>query len=198
MARASLPAPEDIDSLLLPMAAEGWSHCAGFGVVVRERRAPRACACVWRAIAGAVLGMAERIDAYPSWHPLWGPHGCSRPGEEFLADVQAAQRALERNLQRALALSLEGDWRYCSKRMGLDRGQWFHELYRARQRFGQECYQRGLYPFGVYFHQPSIPQQQHIAPEQGPRRTVARLSDMLPFRQRSRAWATSIGRYYAA
>jgi hypothetical protein len=50
---------------------------------------------------------------------------------------------------------LEGrDWRYCCPRLGLDRGSFFHEVYRVEQRLGSafaEISPIPLFPLGRYF-----------------------------------------------
>jgi hypothetical protein len=49
---------------------------------------------------------------------------------------------------------LGADWKLCCRKLGMDRGNFFHELYRIQQRLGRvfrELQPYGLYPLDEYF-----------------------------------------------
>ncbi|HUP05355.1 MAG TPA: hypothetical protein VMU19_15260 [Bryobacteraceae bacterium] len=77
--------------------------------------------------------------------------------EEYLADVQlVAQRVLtelEFQLFRFHYL-LGADWKACSKRLNLDRGSFFHGIYRVEEKLGRafaETAPYPLFPLADYF-----------------------------------------------
>lgn len=154
-----IPDPADIDSTLLPLAAESCAWCRGYGVVVRSQRGPRACECVWREICRAVRRFCRTVDRYPA-EPLRGPTAYSRPGEEYLADVELAARCVARRRYEALDM----EWPDASKHTGLSRELWFHERYRIMARLGRAFYERGMYPLERYFAQRVVPAQPAVRP----------------------------------
>jgi hypothetical protein len=86
-------------------------------------------------------------------HPTWG-----RKDEEYIADFcLVSRRALddfEYKLFRYHFL-LGADWKLCSRRLGLDRGNFFHAVYRVEQKLGRvfrELQPYPLYPLDEYFH----------------------------------------------
>lgn len=96
------------------------------------------------------------------------PHcGKNRPGswgrkdEEYIADFSLiAKRHLtpaEHQLFRYHFL-LGADWKLCTRRLGMDRGNFFHAVYRIEQKLGRvfrELQPYPLYPLDDYFHGPS-------------------------------------------
>jgi hypothetical protein len=93
--------------------------------------------------------------------------GRSRPGtwgrkdEEFIADFcLVSRRTLDENEHRIFRFHflLGADWRLCSRRLGLDRGNFFHAVYRIEQKLGRafrELQPYALFPLDEYFHGPS-------------------------------------------
>jgi len=97
-----------------------------------------------------------------------------RKDEEFVADFcLVARRALsdsEHKLFRYHFL-LGADWKLCTRKLGIDRGTFFHRVYRIEQKLGRvfrELEPYGLFPLDEYFHGPS---RLGVAPHTPPRRT---------------------------
>ena len=96
------------------------------------------------------------------------PHqGRSRPStwgrkdEEYMADFcLVSRRALddfEHRLFRYHFL-LGADWKLCSRKLGIDRGNFFHAVYRIEQKLGRvfrELEPYPLFPVDDYFHGPT-------------------------------------------
>jgi hypothetical protein len=86
----------------------------------------------------------------------WG-----RKNEEYIADFcLVARRTLdefEHKLFRYHFL-LGADWKLCSLRLGLDKGSFFHAIYRMEQKLGRtfrELEPYPLFPVDEYFNGPS-------------------------------------------
>jgi hypothetical protein len=65
---------------------------------------------------------------------------CGRPGEEYAADVVlAARRNLDEWEWKLFQLHMmEGrEWSECCPKLGVDRGNFFHAVYRIEQRLGR-------------------------------------------------------------
>ncbi|MBZ5602839.1 MAG: hypothetical protein LAO79_11085 [Acidobacteriia bacterium] len=96
------------------------------------------------------------------------PHlGKSRPStwgrkdEEYIADFCLVSRRtldeFEHRLFRYHFL-LGADWKLCSRRLGIDRGNFFHAVYRIEQKLGRvfrELEPYPLFPVDEYFSGPS-------------------------------------------
>jgi hypothetical protein len=53
---------------------------------------------------------------------------------------------------------LGADWKLCTRKLGIDRGNFFHSVYRIEQRLGRmfrELQPYPLFPLDDYFHGPS-------------------------------------------
>jgi hypothetical protein len=93
--------------------------------------------------------------------------GRQRPGtwgrkdEEYIADFcLVARRTLNEEEHRLFRFHflLGADWKLCSRRLGLDRGNFFHAVYRMEQKLGRvfrELEPYPLFPLDEYFHGPS-------------------------------------------
>jgi hypothetical protein len=81
----------------------------------------------------------------------------SRKNEEFIADFcLVSQRALDDFEYPIFKYHfLQGaDWKLCCRKLGMDRGNFFHEVYRIEQRLGRvfrELQPYALYPLDEYF-----------------------------------------------
>jgi hypothetical protein len=77
--------------------------------------------------------------------------------EEFVADFcLVSKRALEEPeyLLFKYHFLLGADWRLCCRRLGMDRGSFFHQLYRIEQKLGRvyrELRPHALFPLDEYF-----------------------------------------------
>ncbi|HUB83990.1 MAG TPA: hypothetical protein VMB03_34580 [Bryobacteraceae bacterium] len=96
-----------------------------------------------------------------TWERCGGPTGYraySRKREEYMADFcLVSKRTLEEIENRVFRLHflLGADWRLCCRRLGLDRGTYFHVIYRIENRLGRvfaELVPYPLYPVAEYFN----------------------------------------------
>ena len=77
--------------------------------------------------------------------------------EEFMADFcLVSKRALERREYAIFRFHylLGADWKLCCRRLKMDRGSFFHELYRMEQKLGRvyrELQPHSLFPLDEYF-----------------------------------------------
>jgi hypothetical protein len=120
----------------------------------------RACFGKWRDIAenqlASRLGSSttSRLGRRPA-----GRHGWfyARPREEYRADFELiARRTLDARHYAVFRMHfLEGlDWRICCTRLGMDRGNFFHSVYRVEERLGRayrEAAPYALFPVYDYF-----------------------------------------------
>jgi hypothetical protein len=151
----------------LPIADHQCSVCHGLGLRGGRLDAIEPCNCVLRAIFRAcfqrfqVCATKEKslskvtLDGAStrSRRAVWG-----RKDEEFIADFMlVAKRTLnpgEHQLFRFHFL-LSADWRLCCKRLSLDKGVFFHAVYRIEQKLGRvfrELQPYPLYPVDEYFN----------------------------------------------
>jgi hypothetical protein len=83
---------------------------------------------------------------------VWG-----RKDEEYAADFcLVSRRVLDEEEYRIFRYHflLGADWRLCCRKLGIDRGTFFHSVYRIQQRLGRvyrELAPYGLYPIEDYF-----------------------------------------------
>ena len=90
----------------------------------------------------------------------WG-----RKDEEYIADFcLVSRRALDELEYRVFKFHflLGADWRLCTRRLNIDRGNFFHIVYRIEQKLGRvyrELEPYGLFPLDEYFHGPRHPPQ---------------------------------------
>jgi hypothetical protein len=85
----------------------------------------------------------------------WG-----RKDEEYMADfILVSRRTLEEFEFRVFRFHflLGADWKLCCRRLNIDRGNFFHAVYRIQQKLGRvfrELEPYGLFPVDEYFHGP--------------------------------------------
>jgi len=75
----------------------------------------------------------------------------ARKDEEYVADFHLiARRVLDRFHYQVFSYHflLGGDWRICCQRLHIDRGQFFHAVYRVQETLGRTFYE--LEPYGLY------------------------------------------------
>jgi hypothetical protein len=75
----------------------------------------------------------------------------SRKDEEYAADFHlVSRRALDPFHYRLFSYHflLGADWKLCCRRLDLDRGRFFHAVYRVQETLGQVFYE--LEPYGLY------------------------------------------------
>ena len=89
------------------------------------------------------------------------PNTWGRKDEEFIADFSlVARRALSEDEYRLFRYHflLGADWKLCTRKLGMDRGNFFHSVYRIEQKLGRlfrELQPYPLFPLDDYFHGPS-------------------------------------------
>jgi hypothetical protein len=106
----------------------------------------------------------ERHLSHVSLEPHSGrnrPNSWGLKDEEFIADFTlVARRHLTEEEHRLFRYHflLGADWKLCSRKLGMDRGNFFHAVYRIEQKLGRvfrELEPYPLFPLDDYFHGPS-------------------------------------------
>src|SRR5262245_13512047 len=152
------------------LAMHGCAHCLGTGLRMTRRGTLSPCNCVLRSIFRICYHRFVKCvtqERHLSRISLEPHSGRQRPGtwgrkdEEYIADFcLVARRALtdfEHRLFRYHFL-LGADWKLCSRGLGIDRGNFFHAVYRIEQKLGRvfrELQPYALFPLDEYFHGPS-------------------------------------------
>jgi hypothetical protein len=148
------------------LASESCTYCHGMGTraVYKTKLAP--CNCVFRAIFRACLNRFRDCAASGthfgtvSWEFCAGAGGrrmYSRKREEFMADFcLIANRSLDEEERRIFHLYflVGADWKMCCRRLGIERGNFFHAVYRIGRVVGRafaETEPYALYPLDEYF-----------------------------------------------
>jgi hypothetical protein len=115
-------------------------RCDGRGFLPLET-----CECVSRAVFRIVLSR------------YWRAIETSRPtvrGMLLRCDFElAAARVLEPQELDVFRLHFlgRGDWHVCCRRLKVDRGRFYHSVYRAEAVLGRELLRRGIFPLWLYF-----------------------------------------------
>jgi hypothetical protein len=154
----------------LALAMHNCSQCHGSGLRLIKKGAASPCNCVLRAIFRICWDRfircvtQEKHLSRVSVEPHAGrsrPSTWGRKDEEYIADFcLVAHRTLddfENRLFRYHFL-LGADWRLCTRRLGMDRGNFFHAVYRIEQKLGRvfrELEPYALFPLDEYFHGPA-------------------------------------------
>lgn len=165
--------PEDIAivmewnrSDLLALAAHNCTRCHGVGSTIGKRGKAVPCACVHRAVFRACYDRFRRcvekekaltkatldLSTGNRRRYSWG-----RKDEEYIADFcLVSRRYLDDQEYRVFRMHflLGADWRLCTRQMKIDKGAFFHTLYRIQQRLGRvfrELKPFALYPLDEYF-----------------------------------------------
>jgi hypothetical protein len=90
--------------------------------------------------------------------------------EEYIADFcLVSRRTLDEQQYRLFKFHflLGADWNLCCRRLNLDRGEFFHEVYRIQQKLGRafrELEPYALYPVEDYFSGTSKEKAQPVTP----------------------------------
>lgn len=144
-------------SSLIAKAQSKCAYCHGSGI----DRGGRDCKCVDRAVFRTCLRrftecvagsrhcsqvMLERLSSGPRGYVCYG-----RKNEEYTADFCAiAKRTLTDQEYRLFKfhILLGADWKLCCPRLKMDRGNFFHALYRVEEKLG--CAFRTVRPYALY------------------------------------------------
>ena len=148
------------------MASPHCAYCHGLGLRDGRDNRQEPCNCVLREIFRACYARfrqcvskdthisQSRLEIVPGVqsHYNWG-----RKNEEYLADFAlVTRRALNDSEYRIFNYHflLGADWRLCCGRLKMDRGIFFHVVYRMEEKLGRvyrELQPYGLYPLSEYF-----------------------------------------------
>ena len=151
----------------LPIADHQCSLCYGLGLRGGRLDAHQPCNCALRAIFRAcfqkfqICAIKEKSlttvtfdgASAHSRRAVWG-----RKEEEYVADfLLVAKRTLNRAEHQLFRFHylLGADWRLCCGRLNVDKGQFFHAVYRVEQKLGRvfrELEPYPLYPLDEYFN----------------------------------------------
>ena len=151
----------------LPIADHQCSVCHGLGLRGGRLDANQPCNCTLRSIFRACYQRFQNCASKEKAHTTVSFAGASsssrravwgRKDEEYVADfLIVAKRALNRAEHQLFRFHylLGADWRLCCKRLGVEKGQFFHAVYRVEQKLGRvfrELQPYPLYPLDEYFN----------------------------------------------
>lgn len=153
----------------LALAMHHCAQCHGSGLRFAKKGAAP-CNCVLRSIFRICWDRFVRCvtqERHLSRVSLEPHAGCSRPStwgrkdEEYIADFcLVSRRALDDFEYRVFRYHfiLGADWKLCSRKLKIDRGNFFHAVYRIEQKLGRtfrEVEPYPLFPLDEYFYGPS-------------------------------------------
>jgi hypothetical protein len=151
----------------IALAKATCTHCHGYGLRPGRQDREVACNCVYRAIFRACYARFRDLATQEKHmsrvclefgHRTEGRMTYGRKNEEYLADFYLISR---RTLNTAefdvfrYHFTLGANWKLCCWRLKIDRGTFFHTVYRIEQKLGRifrELEPYGLYPLDEYFH----------------------------------------------
>jgi hypothetical protein len=150
----------------IALASASCTHCHGLGIRFGRQPQGTPCNCVLRAVFRACYGRFRRCvekekqmsatsyDFIPGGHTRfsWG-----RKEEEYIADFTlVSQRVLTEAEYCVFKYHFlyGASWKLCCRRLSLDRGKFFHTIYRIQQKLGRafrELEPYSLFPIDSYF-----------------------------------------------
>jgi hypothetical protein len=149
----------------LALAMHQCTQCHGAGLRLTKKEAAP-CNCVLRAIFRICWDRfvrcvtQERHLSRVSLEPHTGrsrPSTWGRKDEEYIADFcLVARRSLDESEYRLFRYHfiLDADWKLCTRKLKIDRGNFFHAVYRIEQKLGRvfrELEPYALFPLDEYF-----------------------------------------------
>jgi hypothetical protein len=153
-------------SSVLGLAKVSCCSCHGYGLRVIHKRKEIPCQCVYRAIFRACFNRFRDCAANAAHASTVSLEFCrgkegrrtySRKKEEYIADFcLVSRRVLDEQDYRLFRFHflLGADWKLCCWRLHMDRGNFFHAVYRIEQQLGRtfaELEPYALYPLDEYF-----------------------------------------------
>jgi hypothetical protein len=153
-------------STTLGLAKASCAHCHGFGLRVIRKGTEVPCNCVFRAVFRACYNRFRECtqrEKYISTVSLEfcrgrdGRKSYARKTEEYIADFcLVSRRTLDDFEYRIFKYHflLGADWKLCCRQMKIDRGTFFHAVYRIQQKLGRvfaDLEPYSLYPLDEYF-----------------------------------------------
>ena len=149
------------------LASASCVFCRGLGLRKTTRKdKTRPCGCVLRAIfracysrfktcvekAGISSNLTLEHSEGPTGHRFWG-----RRNEEYIADFElTCRRTLNKDDYELFKWHyLYGaDWKLCIQKLGIDKGTFFHAVYKVQERLGhvfRELQPYAMFPLDEYF-----------------------------------------------
>ncbi len=154
-------------SEVLALAKEGCTQCRGFGLRKSSSTGSDIpCNCVFRAIFRAChrrfryCASQEKHVSQARLEQVSGKENRQTWGikdEEYMADFcLVAKRSLDKLEYQIFRFHflLGADWKLCCRRMKIQRGDFFHAVYRVQEKLGRvfrELKPYSLYPLDEYF-----------------------------------------------
>jgi hypothetical protein len=154
----------------LALAMHHCTQCHGSGLRLGKKGATTPCNCVLRSIFRICYEKFIRCvkqEKHLSKVALEPHAGRSRPStwgrkdEEYVADFCLVSRRYLDDFEHTIFryhFLLAADWKLCTRKLGMDRGNFFHAVYRIEQKLGRifrELEPYGLFPLDEYFFGPS-------------------------------------------
>ena len=146
------------------------SQCLGSGLRLARQGTLVPCNCVLRSIFRICYNRfircvtQEKHLSRISVEPHMGrarPSTWGRKDEEYIADFCLVARRTLTDVEHSLFryhFLLGADWKLCARKLGIDRGNFFHSVYRIEQKLGRvfrELEPYALFPVDEYFNGPS-------------------------------------------
>ncbi len=150
----------------LALAQQSCTYCYGLGLRPGRAGASTPCNCVFRAIFRACYARFQQCaskEKYVSRVSLEANPGRQRKSvwglknEEFIADFcLVSRRTLSEREHKLFTYHflLGADWKLCCRKLKIDRGTFFHEVYRIQEKLGKtfrELEPHALFPVDEYF-----------------------------------------------
>lgn len=163
----------------LALAQQSCTHCYGLGLRPGRAGVSTPCNCVFRAIFRACHARFRQCaskEKYISRVSLEANPGRQRrsvwglKNEEFMADFcLVSRRTLDEHQYRIFTnhFLLGADWKLCCRKLGMERGAFFHEVYRIEQKLGRtfrELEPFALFPLDEYFNSTIRRETQPVTP----------------------------------
>lgn len=165
----------------LALASNACSHCRGLGLRDLLSGKQKPCVCVFRTIFRIcyqrfqdcitkekhLSHVSFELHSGPNRRGTWG-----RKDEEYMADFVATARRVLDDFEHQIFryhFLLAADWRLCTRQLGMDRGTFFHAVYRIEKKMGRELREvepYSLYPLDEYFN--ALPRQRVITASEPP------------------------------
>ena len=170
---------------VLSLARLSCTICSGEGARREKKGKIIPCPCVLRAVFRACYARfrvcvgKEKYMSRVSFEHFGGKERrmmWARKDEEYIADFHlVSRRALDPFHYRIFSYHflLGADWKLCCRRLRMDRGRFFHAVYRVQETLGRVFFELepyGLYPPREYFCTRIVapPRRRPAGPGQGP------------------------------
>ena len=153
-------------SATIGLAKVSCSYCHGYGLRFVRKGKEVPCQCVFRAIFRACYRRFQECVAHGCHTSTVTLEFCrgaegrrtySRKREEYMADFcLVSQRALDDFEHRIFRYHflLGADWKLCCRQLSVDRGSFFHTIYKIQEKLGRtfvELEPYALFPLDEYF-----------------------------------------------